>query len=130
MCGFAGFYNPNKDALFSYNGKFARAEFSRLAFSNERFLSKESTLKFGTELWKADEKDHNKYDESEALGNVPGVPKRIFYLGFTHMNKDYTLATRLIRNEDIYNKTIKAEQERQEQIGTSVLWGSGGFSGY
>ena len=34
------FYNPNKDALFSYNGKFARAEFSRLALSNETFLSK------------------------------------------------------------------------------------------
>ena len=43
------FYNPNKDALFSYNGKFARAEFSRLALSNESFCQK-STLKFGTDF--------------------------------------------------------------------------------
>ena len=32
------FITPNKDALFSYNGKFARAEFSRLALSNEQFF--------------------------------------------------------------------------------------------
>ena len=119
------FYNPNKDALFSYNSKFARAEFSRLALSNESFLSKKSTLKFGTEFWKADEKDHGKYDEPEALGKVPGVPKRIFYLGFTHMNEDYTLATRFIRNEDIYNKTSKLF-ESKNRINSNVtlpIWG-------
>ena len=98
------FYNPNKDALFTYNKSFAKAEFRRIAISNERFLSKQSTLKAGAEFWKANEKDHGKYDEPAALGKVPGVPKRIFYIGFTHMNEDYTLATRLIRNEEIYNK--------------------------
>ena len=119
------FYNPNKDALFSYNGKFARAEFSRLAFSSENFLSKKSTLKFGTEFWKADEKDHGKYDEPESLGKVPGVPKRIFYIGFTHMNEKYTLATRFVRNEDFYNKTSKLF-ESKNRINSNVtmpIWG-------
>ena len=119
------FYNPNKDALFSYSGKFARAEFSRLALSNEQFFVKKSTLKFGTEFWKANEKDHGKYDEPEALGKVPGVPKRIFYLGFTHMDKDYTLATRIIRNEDIYNNTSKLF-ETKNRINSNVtlpIWG-------
>ena len=119
------FYNPNKDALFLYSGKFARAEFSRLSLSNESFLSKKSTLKFGTEFWKANEKDHGKYDEPEALGKVPGVPKRIFYLGLTHMDKDYTLATRIIRNEDIYNNTNKLF-ETKNRINSNVtlpIWG-------
>ena len=88
-------------------------------------MSKQSTLKFGTEFWKADEKDHGKYDEPEALGKVPGVPKRIFYLGFTHMNEDYTLATRLVRNEDVYNKTSKLF-ESKNRINSNVtmpIWG-------
>ena len=88
-------------------------------------MSKQSTLKFGTEFWKADEKDHGKYDEPEALGKVPGVPKRIFYLGFTHMNEDYTLATRIVRNEDVYNKTNKLF-ESKNRINSNVtmpLWG-------
>ena len=119
------FYNPNKDALFTYNKSFAKAEFSRIAISNERFLSKQSTLKAGAEFWKANEKDHGKYDEPAALGKVPGVPKRIFYMGFTHMNEDYTLATRLIRNEEIYNKsnTLFESKNRINSNVTLPIWG-------
>ena len=65
------------------------------------------------------------YDEPEALGKVPGVPKRIFYLGFTHMDEDYTLATRIIRNEDIYNNTSKLF-ETKNRINSNVtmpIWG-------
>tara|TARA_A200000113_G_scaffold88051_1_gene78595 strand:- start:348 stop:2201 length:1854 start_codon:yes stop_codon:yes gene_type:complete len=119
------FYNPNKDALFSYSGKFAKADFSRLALSNESFLSKKRTLKFGTEFWKADEKDHGKYDEPETLGKVSGVPKRSFYFGFTHMDEDFTLATRFIRNEDIYNKTSNmfVSKNRINSNITLPIWG-------
>ena len=51
--------------------------------------------------------------------------KRIFYLGFTHMNEAYTLATRLIRNEDIYNNTSKLF-ESKNRINSNVtlpIWG-------
>ena len=78
------FYNPNKDALFSYNSKFAKAEFRRLAISNETFLSTNRTLKFGTEFWKANEKDHGKYDEPEALGGFWGSEK---FLSWVYANE-------------------------------------------
>ena len=109
----------------SYSGKFAKADFSRLALSNESFLSKKRTLKFGTEFWKADEKDHGKYDEPETLSKVSGVPKRSFYFGFTHMDEDFTLATRFIRNEDIYNKTSNmfVSKNRINSNITLPIWG-------
>ena len=79
----------------------------------------------GAEFWKANEKDHGKYDEPAALGKVSGVPKRIFYIGFTHMNEDYTLATRLIRNEEIYNKsnTLFESKNRINSNVTLPIWG-------
>ena len=55
------------------------------------------------------------------------INSSIRYINDVYLNLYYS---KPFSFQDIYNKTIKAEQERQEQIGTSVFGGSGGFSGY
>ena len=98
------FYNPNKDSLFKDHNDFAKAKFERISFAFEKVLGDDITFRTGAELWDADEKDHPKFDESSALGSVDGVPERIGFVGITKISSDYTIATRIRRKENIYNK--------------------------
>ncbi len=98
------FYNPNKDSLFKDHNDFAKAKFERISFAYEKVLGNDITFRTGAELWDADEKDHPKFDESSPLGSVNSIPERIGFAGITKISSDYTIATRIRRKENIYDK--------------------------
>ena len=98
------FYNPNKDSLFKDHNDFAKAKFERISFAFEKVLGNDITFRTGAELWDANEKDHPKFDETSPLGSVDGIPERIGFVGITKISSDYTIATRIRRKENIYDK--------------------------
>lgn len=98
------FYNPNKDSLFKDHNDFAKAKFERISFAYEKVLGDDITFRTGMELWDANEKDHPKFDETSPLGSVDGIPERVGFTGITKISSDYTIATRIRRKENIYDK--------------------------
>ena len=55
-------------------------------------------------MWDADEKDHPKFNETSPLGSVNGIPERIGFLGLTKISVDHTIASRIRRKQNIYDK--------------------------
>ena len=57
------------------------------------------------EYWKANEKDHPKYDEPDPLGRIDGVPKQIAYIGITKILDGAALSGRIQRSTDLWQKS-------------------------
>ena len=99
------YYNANVEPLFDAKNRFAKGKFNRTGVSIELFHQKDLSSHSGLEYWRANEKDHPKYDEPASLGRIDGVPKQIAYIGITKILDGAALSGRIQRSTDLWQKS-------------------------